>query len=48
MPVHQVGERRISADGPGAWPAMEKLRAALRSFIHAYIEDAKRGLARGN
>ena len=47
MPVHQVGERRISAGGPGAWPVMEKLRAALRSFIRAYIEEAKRGLTTG-
>ena len=45
MPVHQIGERRISSGGPGAWPVMEKLRAALRSFIRAYVEDAKRALA---
>ncbi len=45
MPVHQVGPRRISSAGPGAWPVMEKLRAALRSFIRAYVAEAKRALA---
>ena len=45
MPVHQISERRIFSGGPGAWPVMEKLRAALRSFIRAYVEDAKRALA---
>ena len=45
MPVHQVGERRISSGGPGAWPVMEKLRTALRGFIRVYVEDAKRALA---
>ena len=45
MPVHQVGERRISSGGPGAWPVMEKLRTALRGFIRVYVEEARRGFA---
>ena len=45
MPVHQIGERRISSGGPGAWPVMGKLRAALRSVIRVYVEEARRGFA---
>ena len=44
MPVHQIGERRISSGDPGAWPVMEKLRVALRSLIRRYLEEAKRAL----
>ncbi|MEX2303978.1 MAG: aminotransferase class IV [Bryobacterales bacterium] len=48
LPVHQIGERRISAGGPSAWPVMEKLRAALTEYTRLYVENAKRELVAGD
>ena len=42
LPVHQIGDRRLAAADPRAWPVMERLRAALAEYTRQYIEHAKR------
>ena len=41
MPVERIADRRLRAAERGEWPVMEKLRAALRRYIEAYIEQAR-------
>ncbi len=41
MPVERIADRRLPAAERGEWPVMEKLRASLRRYIEAYIEQAR-------
>ena len=41
MPGERIGDRPLRAAERGEWPVMEKLRAALRRYIEAYIEQAR-------